>query len=297
MRGSLDLCADTSRQLHHTDPQGRDMVVSCGAVLNHLELAAAMTGWAANISRLPDPDDAELLARVTFDRAAPTQDQVRFATAIEQRHTDRRQVSSWPVPKERLDTLSRLAESYGVRAVFDLNGRQVHVIGESLSEAKGVQDQDSGCVEETVEWMHEHELDGIPEYSRLTDHAAKTATDSVHRFPSGLLADELEEEAPPQPSWLVLSTSSDDALSWLRAGEALSAMWLHCSSAGLSLVPYSQPVEVEETRSRIEREVLSDRSCPQLLVRVGWASSNHGAPPFTSRRPVDSVFAVRAGQE
>ena len=50
-------------------------------------------------------------------------------------------------------------------------------------------------------------------------------------------------------SLILLSTSSDDDLSRLRAGEAMSAVLLEATSAGLATCPLSQPLEVLETRS------------------------------------------------
>ena len=44
---SLHLYADTSRQLPNTDPDGRDLISSCGAALNHCVVALAALGVKA----------------------------------------------------------------------------------------------------------------------------------------------------------------------------------------------------------------------------------------------------------
>jgi nitroreductase len=68
---TLELFADTRLQLICADHTGRDMVVSCGAALHHLEVAAAAAGWATVVRRFPDPDNANHLANVSFTEVPP----------------------------------------------------------------------------------------------------------------------------------------------------------------------------------------------------------------------------------
>jgi hypothetical protein len=54
------LFADNSRQLQYADAAGRDLVISCGAALHHLKVAAAAAGWKARVRRMPNPyNDAQ----------------------------------------------------------------------------------------------------------------------------------------------------------------------------------------------------------------------------------------------
>src|SRR4249919_3091536 len=68
----VSLFADTSRQLAYADPDGRDLVLSCGAALHHLQVAAAAAGWAARVHRMPNPYNDNQLANVSFSPAPPT---------------------------------------------------------------------------------------------------------------------------------------------------------------------------------------------------------------------------------
>jgi nitroreductase len=92
-------------------------------------------------------------------------------------------------------------------------------------------------------------------------------------------------------SLLVLNTSSDDELSRLRAGEATSAVLLEATAAGLATCPISQPLEVVETRELVRDQVLGGSTCPQLVIRVGWAAFNADPLPATPRRPVIDVLS------
>ena len=92
----------------------------------------------------------------------------------------------------------------------------------------------------------------------------------------------------------MLATSSDDAISWLRTGEALAALWLTCTVGGLALLPYSQPVDVAVTRRVLQDEVLDDTAFPQLVVRVGWPPISREDVPATRRRSVQEVLDLEA---
>ena len=65
---AVQLHADWTRHLVATDPDRRDLVLSCGAALHHLLVALAARGLEADVDRLPDPDDTGHLATVTLRR-------------------------------------------------------------------------------------------------------------------------------------------------------------------------------------------------------------------------------------
>lgn len=68
----LSLFADSSRQLQYADPDGRDLVISCGAALQHLQVAVAAAGWKAHVRRMPNPYNDAQLANVSFRPEQPT---------------------------------------------------------------------------------------------------------------------------------------------------------------------------------------------------------------------------------
>lgn len=79
---------------------------------------------------------------------------------------------------------------------------------------------------------------------------------------------------------LLICTSSADAVSRVRAGEALSAAWLKATRNNMSLVPLSQALEVDETRRALQHDVLDDVAFAQIIARVGWLPlGRRGLPP------------------
>src|SRR2546423_300252 len=63
---TVELFADRSRQLPATDPEGRDLLLSCGAALHHLQVALSAVALACSVQYLPDPENRDHLATVTM---------------------------------------------------------------------------------------------------------------------------------------------------------------------------------------------------------------------------------------
>ena len=89
---------------------------------------------------------------------------------------------------------------------------------------------------------------------------------------------------------LLLCGYDDGPADWLRTGEALSALWLRATLDGLSVVPLSQVIEVDETRAALQHEVLGGLAVPHLLVRLGWQALSRSQLTRTARRPVEDVL-------
>jgi len=111
---SLHLYADASRRLPRTDPDRRDLLLSCGSALHHCTVGLAAMGWHAKVDRLPDPGDPDHLATIRLVRQPPGELDVMLAAAIGRRRTDRRNYSSWPVPWGDIALMGARAARAGV---------------------------------------------------------------------------------------------------------------------------------------------------------------------------------------
>jgi len=286
----VSLFADGSRQLEHADPDARDLVISCGAALHHLNVAAAARGWRARIRRMPNPYNDAQLANVSFRPDPATPDALAALDILTRRRTDRRRPSSWPVPRERLDELLALGPATGVTIVAVVSRQARAELLQILAEAEAAQRLNRRYVDEIVSWTGREDDAGIPASSLLRRGSATDAPMPPSRFPSGSLTDHHADLQPVEPALLAICTSSDDTASRLRAGEALSAMLLKGSADGLAMVPLSQAIEVARTRHLLQHELLGDVACPQIIVQVGWALDAGEQVPLTPRRPVDDVL-------
>jgi hypothetical protein len=287
----LALFADSSRQLQHADPDGRDLVISCGAALHHLQVAAAGSGWKTLVRRMPNPYNDAQLANVFFRPAPATSEALAALGALAKRRTDRRRPSSWPVPRERLDRLLALGPGAGVTIIGVVSHQARAELLAILAEAEQAQRLNRRYVDEIIDWTGREDDQGIPASSLLRRGSAPGPTPAPSRFPSGTLTDHHADSEPVQPALLAICTSSDDTQSRLRAGEALSAMLLKGTFEGLAMIPLSQAIEVDRTRHLLQHELLRDALCPQIIVQVGSGLSAGAQVPLTARRPVDDVLS------
>ena len=277
---SLHLYSDPDRQLPNTDPDGRDLILSCGAALNHCVVAWAAAGWRAKVTRLPNPADPDHLAVIELHPYAADAIDITLAAAIPRRRTDRRHYSSWPVPVGDIALMAARAARNGVTLCQVDDVEKLHTIV-----AQSVWDHMThDYLVELTEWSGRYaSVAGVP-----ARNAPKS--DSRAKLPGRYFAGPALAMPPGSSAAddnavvLALGTRTDDRLSWLRAGEATSVVLLTATSMGLSSCPVTEPLETAETRKAVHSDIFGDSNYPQMLLRVGWAPVNADPLPATPRR-------------
>jgi hypothetical protein len=286
---TIELYADRERQLEVADPVGRNLMISCGAALDHARVAAAGLGFASAVHRLPRHDDPDLLAVIELREARRTPEAEANLAALEERCTDRRRFTSWPVPAERLQHLVvATADNYcHLRPLTDVTSRfrTELLVGRAMER----QESDQRFATEQQLWIDHSPLDGVPGGTiPPQDDSRQPARRG--RFGHGLFPDAPQQLVEASDGLLVITTDDEGTLAWLRAGEMLSAVWLEATKGGLSVVPLSQVIEVEETRAELFHSVFAGLESPQILVRIGWQQIGRRSLPRTPRRPLAEVL-------
>ncbi len=280
----LELYADRRYQLPASDPTGRNLVLSCGAALHYAQAAASALGWRPTTRRRPDEADRDLLARIALSPSYPAQRDADSLTLLRERRTDRRRFTAWPVPPDQLHALAQVAHSWGAAAVPVIEVVDRVTLHLLVHRAWARQERQADTFVEQRAWLDHSSQDGVPSAVM----GARGAGLSRARFGAAGMRDLDDDDV--RDATIVLGGPSDDESSWLRSGEALSALWLHAASSGLSVVPLSQVIEVEETRRELKHGLLYDRTEPHLLVRVGWAPIGRSELTHTPRRSLPEVL-------
>ena len=284
--GRLTLSADLRRRLPVEDPRGRNLTISCGGALHHLQFAARALGWQTDVEMLPSGPDERVLAHVAVFRSAHPAVSIADLDLLRIRCTDRRRFTAWPVPPDRLDALCRLTAPWDVRAetVTDDGARfQLELLA---NQALTQLEIDGLRTAEQDSWIDRAGADGIP-LELLPDDPDPLVARS--RFRPGVLED-TRFVIHGGDRIIALGGVRDDVGSWLRTGAAMSALWLEATREGISVVPMSQPIEVEDTRREIARTVLREAFEPHLLLRIGWQAIGRRELPRTPRRPLSDVL-------
>jgi hypothetical protein len=290
----LHLNVDRSRLLSSTDKSGREAYIGCGAVLDHLRVAMNAAGWTADLDRFPDPNNLDHLASLDFSPTTLVTDgDHRLADAILRRRTDRLPFAA-PRKWESLKTV--------LRDVID--GATVHLdvladeLRPELAEASLLTESlrlyDSAYHDELYWWTGQFQnSDGIP-LSSLVSAAESDRVDVGRTFPVSAHNERRAGFGQDQSKILVLSTDEDTCDDAFRCGEALSAVLLECTLAGMATCTLSHLTELHTSRHIISN--LTGRAAmPQLLIRVGESPVLGEVPPMTPRRPVLDVLKFRRG--
>jgi hypothetical protein len=293
--GVVELYADRGRQLSATDPDGRDLLISCGAALNHLVVALAHAGLEATTRRFPDPENSAHLAtvRVGGMRGPETAALAALFPAIHRRHTDRRRFSHRPVParviRDMIDAAARA--DVVLQPVQHAQERFAAV----LVDAAARQRWTPGYPAELQIWTRRYggARDGIPSTAIASPPTGLPGPSGLRRFPHAELAQPMPPTGHGLPddaaAFLVLATAEDRPEDRLRAGEALSSVLLTATRQGLATTPLSQATEVATSRELL-REVVGIPEQPQLVLRVGWQATHAAELPGTPRRDLASVL-------
>lgn len=288
--------ADRGRQLKVLDPDARQLTMSCGAVVHHLEVAARAMGLHPETALLPDPVDPDHVADVVLHQGegpAPTEDEVANAVDILHRHTVRSRFTSEELPYGLVSALRELVEEQGAMLRV-LQPQEAVGVAVLMDRAEALLEQTPGYAEELEAWVWpagavDLRTDGIPG-SAVEPGEDRAEEVRGRRFrpgrpaPMGSLASTLAE----RPTLVLITTVADTPYDWLCAGRALSALLLQAAHEGVAAQPLGQAGDVPTTRVELRKE-LGVIGVPQMLLRLGRAEGHLETP----RRPVQDVLTER----
>jgi hypothetical protein len=290
---SLHLFADLTRVMTAADPEGREIYLSCGAVLHHLTVAMASAGWKTTVKRFPDAHEPLHVAALAF-RPAPrklTESSQAYRQAIGRRFTDRRPYGP-PANWANFEVLLRQTV-IPHHVMFDIvldDAR--HSLADASRLTEAIRANDPSYAAELSWWTSPFAPSGGVPQTALTSSA--TQVDIRRTFPG---TSRLPHRSGFDRSKIVvLSTHNEDArLDVLRCGEALSAVLLECTVAGLATCTLTHLTELAPSRE-IVRGLTGQRGTPQLLIRIGQPPVDDADLGISSRKALTDVLEFRRGE-
>ena len=286
---AFELRADTRRGLSAADPQGRELVLSCGAALFNLRLALRKLGYEARVELLPAPAEPRLLARVTVAPGEPA-DVVtrRMYAAMTRRHTHRGEFEDRPLSAELAVALQQAAAEEGASLLYVHDPGQRHRVLHIARAAERQFAADERVRAETAEWTPAPAVsrpDGVPPTAYAAEPSALVDDLPGRDFDLGRGYGQVEPAEQPPGGLAVLLSPFDLQVDWLQAGQALERVLVVAAERGAFASMHSQSVEIPNLRDEIRRELCTN-GYPQILLRFGYATELVATP----RRPVDDVL-------
>ena len=292
----ISLHADPERRLAVADPDGRELMISCGAALFNVRLALRSLGYVPETDVLPDPGQPTLVARVGWrGRAVADEFEWRLFSQVRRRRTHRGAFDPEPLPTDLLAALrgGAVRDGAALRVVAD-DGRRA-ALAAAVETAERELRRDGERLRELARWTPapgSAGRDGVP----ATSYPAQAERTDPY-FPGRDFARGHGWGVPPlSPATSIratgvaglLTTTADRPADWVNAGQALQRILLTASACGAAVALHSQPLELAWLREFI-RTRLSDGAYPHLVLRIGMVTQVSAS---VRRDPGDVLFAA-----
>ena len=285
---TVTLRADAARQLRHSDPHGREMLISCGAFVFNARAAARRDSLTAAVTVLPDPDDELLVAEIELEPGpAPNMDELELSVAIARRTTSRVPFDDQPLFTDVLMSIQQAAQDEGaeLRLIQPSEPVRDDVIG-LVRRAEAIAAEDPAARAEEAAWTvtGPGRDDGIPQ--DLLGPGASDDRAPVRQFHASTGSAQFEHRT----TLAVLATPGDSAQDWVAAGQALQHVLLVATTYFVHASFATTVLENPTTRHDLRRALSLD-GAPQMLMRLGYSSM----PKHTPRRSVPRVATLEFG--
>ena len=287
-KGSIQLSLDRSRARRTSDPELRELIISCGAALEHLRVAARRFGLDLIIDSFPK-DAPELLAVVRLDGKKPPDemDTIMFY-AIHKWLNVPQPFRQKRVPNALLDEMHEMAKSdqTWLHLARQKSSRDTlaGLVAEGDMALKKV-DENRKKLAASAAHSKRRRLDkgaGLKmDVAQGAGHIASYIQSFLSRPPSEskVIAKTKQALAESEPVLAILGTRDNTPAAWLAAGQALAAVLLRGLAVGVRASFLNQAVTMPELRSRLVSD-LGLSGHPQVLFRIGFPDSAVSSRPL-----------------
>ena len=294
----IGLHADGDRRLVVADPNGREMLISCGAALFNVRLALRTLGYIPVTCVFPDPSRPAWVAQVSWRQGAAADEfERRLFGHMLTRRTHRGAFGPEPLPSGLLTALrtSAAQEGAALRIVADDGCRAV--LAAAVETAERHQRLLGERVRELARWAPPPgsvRSDGVP----ATSYPARAERTEPY-FPGrdfarghGWGMRPLSTATSVRAAGVagLLTTAADHPADWVNVGQGLQRILLTASSSGAAVALHSQPLELPWLREFI-RTQLGDGAYPHLVLRIGLVTQ---VAVSVRREPHEVLFSASA---
>lgn len=296
----IGIYADYTRRLPVADPDNRELLMSVGAALMNLRVAAAHFGFECVLEYNYSGDSERPLV---FARLSPRASRDRIALhldslfpAIVRRHTNRHPFLQARVPNSVVNALKLIGESTQVGLLCSVDGALNMKVADMVAAADKKQYSGREFRKELAEWVRPNwtrKGDGITGAAiGVNGIASALGPWATRQLDLGSLRAAKDRNLCAQAPLLSIIYCEDTVPQLLEAGEFLERLFLTTTLEGLHLSFFNMPIELSDIRLAMRR-LLSVPSWPQLLLRIGYSLED---PAPTPRRPVEECIITTRGR-
>jgi len=284
---------DRSKWLPAVDPTQRETLLSIGAFVQNLELAANTLGYSCEFGLLAQSNQDENVLSVRLKKTGSTP---RFdLNEIKLRRTVRSHYNGAPLRKEDVDFLMENERDYF--AFFEKNSPEHTLLNEQTIEANQVQANRDDAQTELSEWMRfssrnaEKYCDGLTVASMEIEGIAGWYVRNFYKK-SNVMApdfrkqgvDIVKKQVEQSGGWMLITSKDNSVETLLGTGRRMQRLFLKIRQKSIALHPMTQILEEPPFNQNIAQSLgIADNI--QFILRMGYLDKYPA--PVSLRRPVE----------
>jgi hypothetical protein len=290
----IQIFGDYTRRMPVADPGNRELLMSVGAAIATLRLAAAHFRFTCDVTYNHSGDSERPLAFAALAPPSAASHEGRTTVplfdAITRRHTNRSPFLMARVP-ESLARELQSARAGDLASVFVSTDAAINQrVGLIVEEADRLLYADPAFRSDLAEWVRPNwtqRPDGMTGAALgINGVAAAVGPWVTRKLDLGGFRGSRDRNLCTEAPALVVLQSEDTVPHWLETGELLQTVLLTATNAGLQHSYFNMPVQVPDLRLRL-RALLGLAAWPQILLRLGFSFTQ---PEKSPRRPLEQVI-------
>jgi hypothetical protein len=286
------ICNDKTKWLQAVDQTQRETILSIGAFIQNLELAANNAGYSCqfNLLAVTNQDENILEVRLQKNPSATKYD----ISTLKNRRTVR---SGYLNDVLKNDDVTYPLENEKDFLHFIPNSAKEHNwLNEQTLEANRIQTYRDAVQKELAEWIRfssseakKHcdglttagmELDGIPGWILRNFYKQEDVLKKAFRE-QGI--DKVKKQLSLSAGWLIITSKDHSVATLLETGKRFQRMFLKIRDRNIAIHPMTQVLEEAETKKQVNTSIgITDEI--QFMLRTGYVKNY--PKPVTLRRPV-----------
>lgn len=273
---TISIYADLKRRLPFVDPSDRTLFISVGCAISNLLVAGEHFGFQIKADYFPRGQESDLVAEAKFGREGdPSRPEEDLFPQITRRQTTKdKYEANREIDKALLCDLQSCIDEPGFHLHYLMDKGAKMEIANLVSHAHRIQLGNKYFRSNLGEWLRNNwttEPDGMPLYTFGVPNAIALG------FPIAFKEFDLSSAVIYRDSGLIngcsalgiLSSDSDDKLSWAKCGVLLEKYLLKAASHDIYASFFSQPIGLPELREELAG--MTKKGYPQILFSMGYS--------------------------
>jgi len=285
--------SDPSRWLQVVDPENREMMLSIGAFLENLILAAGYFGYAVNPKIIAETAKSPEIIHITLTKGKESQED-GILHAMRARRTVKMGLFTKELASEDFKYITN-ADSERLY-YFPPKSREGKYLTEGTLEANRLQAYRAPAQEELADWIRwsyddaRQHRDGLTpaslDITGLVGWYVRTFYDRSNVLTKGFreaTMKKVTEQVSNHGGWIVMTSDGTSLPVLLETGRRFQRMFLQVRERMIGIHPMTQMLEETSSSHQIAQE-LGVNGTVQFIVRTGYLKSY--PEPVSLRRPV-----------